>query len=507
MSSLDSYRRNVIRKRDEIARLQQEKAKEQTKIANLSAKINSASQALSRTNSESTARSKLREIERHQKDQATAEKKVADFDSKIARKHKELSDEQKKVSREEEQESRKRLKESERQARAHASRMSQINNTLEKHEGIHQKTIATLKRLQDLPEQIVVLFLASNPVGEQQLRLDEEARSITDMIRKSKHRDSVVFESRWAVQPMDVLQAINELNPTIVHFSGHGSDTDQIVFQDTNGNAKLVSKEAIVQTMMASSIDIRLVFFNTCYSHNQAEAVTQHVEAAIGMNTSIGDEAAKVFSSQFYSSIGFGFSIKKSFDQAKALVMMEGLNEEKTPELFVQEGLDANDLFIVRPEGATEKLNESAKNYSCALAFTENTINRYLDDFEFQTERLRKDFLKDHKNLREQLGVARKIDGGEEVVKTCELGVKYQEKIFILKKELLRSIEDILFDRFKIKDIADMQELKTLNERLNLLLNQYERYMEVFKEPAASLSARGIREDKIFKEYFGHEDL
>lgn len=354
MSSLDSYRRNVSKKRDEIAKLQQGKSKEQAKIANLSWKINSASQALSRTNSVSTEKSKLRELERHQKDQAIAEKKVADFDNKIARKQKELSDEQKKVSREEEKESKKRHRESERKTREHQTRMNKINRTLNKHEGLHQSTIATLNVLQELPEKIVVLFLASNPANAQQLKLDEEARSIGEMIRKAKHRDSVSFESRWAVQPMDILQAINELNPTIVHFSGHGSDSDEIVFQDANGNAKMVSKEAIVQTMMASSSDIRLVFFNTCYSYNQAEAVTQHVEAAIGMNTSIGDEPARVFSSQFYSAIGFGLSVKKAFEQAKALVMMEGLREENTPELFVQEGLDSNDLIIVKPMSLEE---------------------------------------------------------------------------------------------------------------------------------------------------------
>ena len=77
---------------------------------------------------------------------------------------------------------------------------------------------------------------------------------------------------------MDVLQAINELSQTIIHFSGHGSDTDEIIFQNEAGETKAVSKDAIVQTMMASSGNIRLVFFNTCYSHNQARAVTQHVE-------------------------------------------------------------------------------------------------------------------------------------------------------------------------------------------------------------------------------------
>lgn len=34
------------------------------------------------------------------------------------------------------------------------------------------------------------------------------------------------------------------------------------------------------------------------------------------MNNSIGDEAAIVFASQLYSSIGFGLSLEKAFQQA-----------------------------------------------------------------------------------------------------------------------------------------------------------------------------------------------
>lgn len=149
---------------------------------------------------------------------------------------------------------------------------------------------------------------------------------------------------------MDLLQSINECNPTIVHFSGHGSDTDEIAFQDQNGQMKLVTKEAIVKTMMASAENIRLVFFNSCYSKNQAEAISEFVEATIGMNTSIGDDAARIFSSQFYSSIGFGLSVGKAFKQAKAAMMLEGINEENTPELFIQKGLDENEIVLVNPQ-------------------------------------------------------------------------------------------------------------------------------------------------------------
>jgi hypothetical protein len=170
------------------------------------------------------------------------------------------------------------------------------------------------------------------------------------MIRKAEYRDSVRFESRWAVRPLDVLQAINECQPRIVHFSGHGSDQGQIVFQDAAGNAKLVTKEAIVQTMAAGSDEIQLVFFNTCYSKGQAEAVVAHVPAAIGMNTSIGDSAARIFAAQFYSAIGFGHSIGRAFAQAKAALLLEGVREEDAPELFASPGLDVNCLVLVRPQ-------------------------------------------------------------------------------------------------------------------------------------------------------------
>lgn len=342
MSSIDNYQRNIQRKRKELQNLMQLKNREQLKTNALNSKINSTSLALSKTKIVSTAKSKIRDIDRFRSQVLVIDKKIVDYEKKISSKNKQIFDEEKKLVRAQENESKSKQKEQ-------LSNLNEIKTTLFEHEGVHEKMTASIKTLQNLPEKINVLFLASNPIDVQQLRLDEEARSIKEMIRKTRFRDSVLFESRWAVQPMDVLQAINELNPTVVHFSGHGSDSDEIVFQDAEGKAKLISKEAIVQTMMASSNTIRLVFFNTCYSHNQARSVVEHVEAAIGMNTTIGDNAARIFSSQFYSAIGFGISLGKAFEQAKALLMMEGIKEENTPELFIKEGLDAYELIIVKP--------------------------------------------------------------------------------------------------------------------------------------------------------------
>lgn len=85
--------------------------------------------------------------------------------------------------------------------------------------------------------------MTSNPIDTNQLMLDEEVRSITEMIRKSEHRDAVKLESRWATRTIDILQAINEVNPTIVHFSGHGSPNGDIFVQNNDGTAKKFQKK------------------------------------------------------------------------------------------------------------------------------------------------------------------------------------------------------------------------------------------------------------------------
>ena len=99
--------------------------------------------------------------------------------------------------------------------------------------------------------------------------------------------------------------------------------------------------------MMSASDTIKLVFFNTRFSYGQAQAVVEHVDAAIGMTESIGDEAARVFAAQFYSAVGFGLSLSKAFEQGKAALMLEGIPEEDIPELYLAENVNPDELVLV----------------------------------------------------------------------------------------------------------------------------------------------------------------
>lgn len=349
MAIIDTYRNNISRKRGELSKLSADKAKESDKKARQKQKIVSATNALKHTSSQSTIRSRTSEIEKAEKEIAAIDKKIAELDKKIAQKDKEIIAEEKKLRGEEDKLRKKQEQEDKKRQQQNEQTLKKINHAIATQQRQQVDMRKDIEQLKAVPEKITVLFFATNPKGTSQLRLDEEARSIQEMIRKSEHRESISFETRWAVRPLDILQAINEINPDIIHFSGHGADTGELVLENTDGSAKLVTKEAITQTIMASSDKIHLIFFNACFSYEQACEVVSHVDAAIGMTDSISDKAACAFAAQFYSSLGFGLSVKKSFEQAKGVMMLESPTEANTPMLYTKDEMDADALFLVRP--------------------------------------------------------------------------------------------------------------------------------------------------------------
>lgn len=349
MALIDTYRNNVARKREVIAKLTSEKANEKGKIARARTKIDNANEAINRTKNTTTIKSKNKEILRAEKDLTSAEKKIAEIEKKISKLEKELSAEQKKVDKEEEKTHKKRMKEEIEIQKKTQKKISELDRAVQVYEQRQSEMQSQIEELQRLPEMMTVLFLASNPVDTPSLRLDAESRAIHEMIRKSDYRDNIRFETRWAVRTSDILQAINEVNPDVIHFSGHGSSGGDLAFENANGQTKLVTKEAMAQTIMTLSDQVRLIFFNACFSSTQAEHIVKHVEAAIGMNTSIGDDAARVFAAQFYSSLGFGRDLITAFNQAKAALMLEGIQEENTPELYIRDGLQPDEIVLVKP--------------------------------------------------------------------------------------------------------------------------------------------------------------
>jgi hypothetical protein len=192
-----------------------------------------------------------------------------------------------------------------------------------------------------------ILFFAANPQGTGQLSLDEESRQIDQKIRAVDHRDVLEFIPKFAVRPDDLLQYLDQYRPQIVHFSGHGSPTEEIILLDVGGKPKPVSKAAIKHLFKALKDNIRVVVLNACFSRPQAEAITEVIDCAVGMRKAIGDKAAIVFAGSFYRAIGFGRSVEEAFNQGKTALLLEGIAEENTPELLVRQGTNPTSIFLV----------------------------------------------------------------------------------------------------------------------------------------------------------------
>jgi len=206
-------------------------------------------------------------------------------------------------------------------------------------------------------DKVKVLFLSANPAGTTKLQLDEEIRQIMTKIRASEYRDVLELVPQFAVRPDDFLQALLEHKPHIVHFSGHGSNsTEELIVLDEQGRPKPISKEALVSLFRALKDNVQVVLLNACYTRPQAEAISTTIDCTIGMNKPIGDETAIVFAASFYRALGFGRSVQDAFELGKVALLLEGISEENTPELWTREGTDASKIILISPPQQEEGL-------------------------------------------------------------------------------------------------------------------------------------------------------
>ena len=291
-----------------------------------------------------TARS---QAARHSEDVAKAQRKV----------HEAQADLRKEEQREADRDASKRQA-ADRKAAADRTRADRARDAT------HQREVRTLRSRIDeqdallaarpwhvVPETITVLFISASPEDQDSLRIDREMREIQQRVRAAEHRDALKFAFAVAAQPADLLQQLNEHKPDIVHFSGH-SDSAGLALEDDDGRTRLLSTQDLATLVSVSSRRIRLAVFNSCESAEQAAAATRHLNAAIGMDEEIDDEAAKVFAGQLYSAIAFGLPLSTAFEQALVQVRLVLGEDSGEPRLHVADGVDSSQLVLVQPQSA-----------------------------------------------------------------------------------------------------------------------------------------------------------
>jgi hypothetical protein len=184
----------------------------------------------------------------------------------------------------------------------------------------------------------IILFLAADPTDASRLRLGEEFREIQEKMKLAKLREKFSLElPQLSVRPADISQALLDVHPQIVHFSGHGTSTGALCFENQAGQIQLVQPDALAALFEQFSSQVNCVLLNACYSEIQAKAIAKHIQYVIGMNQAIGDKAAIAFAVGFYQALGAGRPIEDAYKLGCVQIRLQSIPEHLTPVLIKKE--------------------------------------------------------------------------------------------------------------------------------------------------------------------------
>ncbi len=181
---------------------------------------------------------------------------------------------------------------------------------------------------------IKILFLSADPSDASRLRLQQECRDIEEKLQLAKHRERFVLRPRLSARVGDITQAMFDVEPQIVHFSGHGTSTGALCFENVSGQIQPVESSALAAMFKRFATQVNCVVLNACYSEAQAKAIAEYIPFVIGMKQAIGDPAAIAFAIGFYRALGAGRSIEEAYEFGCVEIQLHNIPEHLTPVIY-----------------------------------------------------------------------------------------------------------------------------------------------------------------------------
>jgi hypothetical protein len=195
-----------------------------------------------------------------------------------------------------------------------------------------------------------ILALTSDPTDAARLRLGKEMRVIREYLRASEHRERIELHERHATRPSDIVQAFFEVEPNIVHFSGHGTKYSELCFEDDSGKTHRIEPSAIQALFERFAGQVVCVVLNCCYSEVQAKAIAKSINYVVGMNDTVGDEAAIHFAGGFYRALGAGQTVEDAFQFGLVEVRLHGWKALNDKPVLVRNPTVMRQPMLIRPQ-------------------------------------------------------------------------------------------------------------------------------------------------------------
>ena len=181
-----------------------------------------------------------------------------------------------------------------------------------------------------------ILILSANPINTNRLRLEEEVREIRLALERAPQREVFQLIPIGAVRIDDLRRTLLNNQPQIVHFSGHGTESNDLVLENISGEQQTVNPESLSKLFELCKEPIECVLLNACYSEIQAEAIHRHIDCVIGMVQPIQDSAAINFSKGFYDAIFSGRNYADAFRFGCNNIDLNNIPSSNTPTIKIR---------------------------------------------------------------------------------------------------------------------------------------------------------------------------
>ncbi len=209
---------------------------------------------------------------------------------------------------------------------------------------------------EESPPLKTVLIVAVSPKNLSRIHIDKEVREICNVLWKARKVQFNV-EILRAARVEDLSRALLEFAPQIIHFCGHGS-AEGIFLENDIGEAHPVSPETLagIFDLFSSSTEsiVETIFFNACYTENQANAVAPYAKHIIGTKKAIGDDDAITLATCFYEALASGRSYNFAYEYALRVTKAKGTIADLETTIRITE--QHTDLSS---KGKTERFNKN----------------------------------------------------------------------------------------------------------------------------------------------------
>jgi hypothetical protein len=212
-----------------------------------------------------------------------------------------------------------------------------------------------------------ILVMVSRPSDYACLDVEREKSKIKEALKDLAEAGKIQLEFLESATLTALVHRLRKQDCHVFHYIGHGgfdkqSEEGVLVLEDDRGRSWLAGAHR-VGTVLHDCRSLRLAVFNACegarnsqtdpFTGLAATVVHQGIPAVVGMQFEITDQAAIIFSREFYGAIAEGFPVDAALAEArKAIYLAPNDVEWGTPVLYMRspDGI----LFELSKTPATE---------------------------------------------------------------------------------------------------------------------------------------------------------